>query len=39
LSILRPDAFPTLTTFRARFRAGMAITHSRIARSAAKLRS
>src|SRR5665647_921823 len=38
LSVLRPDTLPTLTTVPASLRAGMAITHSRVARSAAKLK-
>src|SRR3990172_4971400 len=38
LSVSRPDALPASTTFAASFRAGMAITHSPVARSAVKLK-
>jgi hypothetical protein len=38
LSTVRPDELPTCTTLRANLRAGMAITHSPVALSAAKLK-
>jgi len=37
LSMLQPEELPTFTTCGASLRAGMAITHSPVARSAAKL--